>query len=33
IQLSYDNISDIKYLLKSKKLKQSCMNKDFKRTL
>ena len=33
IQISYDNISDIKYLLKSKKLKQSCMNKDFKRTL
>jgi len=31
IQLSYDNISDIKNLLKSKKLKQSCMNKDFKR--
>lgn len=33
IQLSYDNISDIKYLLKSKKLKKSCMNKDFKRIL
>lgn len=33
IQISYDNISDIKYLLKSKKLKQSCMNKDFKRNL
>lgn len=31
IQLSYDNISDIKYLLKRKKLKKSCMNKDFKR--
>ena len=29
IQLSYDNISDIKYLLKSKKLKQSCICKDF----
>lgn len=33
IQLSYDNISDIKHLLKSRRLKQSCMNKDFKRTL
>lgn len=31
IQLSYDNVSDIKKLLKSKKLKNSCMNKDFKR--
>lgn len=29
IQLSYDNISDIRYLLKSKKLKQSCICKDF----
>lgn len=31
VQLSYDNISDIKYLIKSKKLKQSCMSKDFQR--
>ncbi|MGG5740017.1 MULTISPECIES: general stress protein [Bacillus cereus group] len=31
IQLSYDNISDIKYLIKSKKLKQSCISKDFQR--
>ncbi|WLR42303.1 general stress protein [Bacillus carboniphilus] len=31
IQLSYDNISDIKYLFKNKKLKKSCMSKDFKR--
>ncbi|WP_028400604.1 hypothetical protein [Ectobacillus panaciterrae] len=31
VQLSYDNISDIKYLLRSKKLKQACINKDFKR--
>lgn len=31
VQLSYDCISDIKYLLKSKKLKQACINKDFKR--
>ncbi|WP_431030190.1 general stress protein [Lysinibacillus sp. LZ02] len=31
IQLSYDNSSDIRHLLKNKKLKQSCMNKDFKR--
>ncbi|MEH6943133.1 general stress protein, partial [Bacillus sp. JJ722] len=28
---SYDNSSDIKYLLKNKKLKQSCISKDFKR--
>lgn len=33
IQLSYDNISDIKYLLKTKKLKQSCIRKDFQRIL
>jgi len=33
IQLSYDNISDIKYLLKTKKLKQSCIRKDFHRML
>ncbi|MGE1026843.1 general stress protein, partial [Bacillus sp. GMs2/2] len=25
------NISDIKHLIKSKKLKQSCISKDFKR--
>ncbi|OZI10469.1 general stress protein [Bacillaceae bacterium SAS-127] len=31
IQLSYDNLSDIRYLLKSKRLKQACMSKDFKR--
>ncbi|MER1987397.1 MAG: general stress protein [Solibacillus sp.] len=31
IQISYDNISDIKSLLKSKRLKQSCINKDFSR--
>ncbi|HHY73617.1 MAG TPA: general stress protein [Bacillus bacterium] len=31
IQLSYDNYSDIKYLLKSKKLKQACLSKDFER--
>ncbi|WP_338471637.1 general stress protein [Niallia sp. XMNu-256] len=31
IQLSYDNLSDIKYLLKSKKLKQACLSKDFER--
>lgn len=30
IQLSY-NVSDIKDLLRSRKLKNSCMNKDFKR--
>ncbi|HDR7718384.1 general stress protein [Bacillus albus] len=30
-QLSYDNISDIKHLIKSKKLKQSCISKDFQR--
>ncbi|MBE5108526.1 general stress protein [Bacillus thuringiensis] len=29
IQLSYDNTPDIKYLIKAKKLKQSCMCKDF----
>lgn len=33
IQLSYDNISDLRYLLKSREFKQSCMNKDFKRML
>lgn len=31
VQLSYDNISDVKYLLKSKKLKKACISKDFKR--
>ncbi|MFE0508105.1 general stress protein [Peribacillus butanolivorans] len=31
VQLSYDNISDIKYLVKSKRLKQASINKDFKR--
>jgi hypothetical protein len=31
IQLSYDNVSDIKNLLRSRKLKNSCINKDFKR--
>lgn len=31
IQLSYDNFSDMKYLLKSKKLKKSCLRKDFER--
>ncbi|KQU16878.1 general stress protein [Bacillus sp. Leaf13] len=33
VQLSYDNISDIKYLVKSKRLKQASINKDFKRIL
>ncbi|HDX9640108.1 TPA: general stress protein [Bacillus mobilis] len=31
-QLSYNNISDIKRLIKSKKPKQSCISKDFQRT-
>lgn len=31
IQLSYDNPSDIKHLLSTKKLKQASLNKDFKR--
>lgn len=31
IQLSYDNASDINYLIKTKKLKRSSLNKDFKR--
>ena len=31
IQLSYDNLSDIKYLIKSKRLKQACLSKDFER--
>lgn len=29
IQLSHDNLSDIKHLLKAKKLKQACLSKDF----
>ncbi|MEJ9230343.1 general stress protein [Peribacillus butanolivorans] len=33
VQLSYDNISDIKYLVESKRLKQASINKDFKRIL
>lgn len=33
IQLSYDNLSDIRYLLKTKKFKRSCLSKDFKRIL
>lgn len=32
-QLSYDNRFDIKYLMKSRKLKRSSLNKDFKRFL
>lgn len=31
IQLSYDNLSDINYLIKTKKFKRSCLSKDFKR--
>ncbi|MFP7473114.1 general stress protein [Niallia taxi] len=31
IQLSYDNISDINYLWRTKKLKRACLDKDFKR--
>ena len=31
IQLSYDNRSDMKYLFKSKKLKQASLSKDFER--
>lgn len=33
VQLSYDNSSDLKYLLKTKKLKQACISKDFERIL
>jgi hypothetical protein len=33
IQLSYDNRSDMKYLVKSKKLKQASLSKDFERIL
>ncbi|MEC2055978.1 general stress protein [Peribacillus psychrosaccharolyticus] len=31
VQLSYDNLSDISYLLKSRRLKQSCISKDYRR--
>lgn len=31
IQLSYDNRSDMKYLMKTKRLKQACISKDFQR--
>jgi len=31
IQLSYDNLSDIRYLIKAKKFKRSSLSKDFKR--
>ncbi|MCJ7843385.1 general stress protein [Lederbergia sp. NSJ-179] len=31
IQLSYDNLSDLRYLIKTKKFKRSCLSKDFKR--
>ncbi len=31
MQLSYDNSSDIRYLIKTKKLKRSSLSKDFKR--
>lgn len=31
VQISYDNSSDIRYLLKTKKLKKSCISKDLKR--
>jgi hypothetical protein len=33
IQLSYGKISDIRHLLKSRKWKKSCLNKDFRRLL
>lgn len=33
IQLSYDQLSDIKYLIKSKRLKQACLRKDFERMI
>ena len=29
LQLSYDNLSDIKYLLRAKRLKKSCLSRDF----
>lgn len=31
VQLSYDNRSDLRYLIKNKKLKRSSLNQDFKR--
>ncbi|MED1916805.1 hypothetical protein P4V64_15925 [Bacillus thuringiensis] len=31
LQLSYDNRSDMKYLMKTKRLKQACISKDFQR--
>lgn len=31
VQLSYDNRSDLKYLFITRRLKQSCLRKDFKR--
>ena len=31
VQLSYDNLYDIRNLMKAKKLKKSCINKDFER--
>ncbi|RXJ04402.1 general stress protein [Anaerobacillus alkaliphilus] len=31
LQLSYDNVSDIKYLAKTRRLKQACISKDFVR--
>ncbi|MFJ7934544.1 general stress protein [Sporosarcina sp. NPDC096371] len=31
VQLSYDNSSDVRNLLKTKKLKRACINRDFKR--
>lgn len=31
IQLSYDNSSDIRYLIKTRKFKRSCLSEDFKR--
>lgn len=31
VQLSYDNRSDLRYLIKTKKLKRSCLNQDIKR--
>ncbi|WMM26293.1 hypothetical protein RBU61_06365 [Tissierella sp. MB52-C2] len=29
LQLSYDNLSDVKYLLRTKRLKKSCLSRDF----
>lgn len=31
LQLSYDNLSDVKYLLRTKRLKKSCLSRDFGR--